>query len=60
MVITYWTIGKQIVETQGSDTRAGYGTGLIKYLSERLTDEFGKFKIYETILFDIQKLSRTA
>ncbi len=42
MVIAYWTIGKQIVEAQGNDERAEYGTGLIKYLSERLTSEFGR------------------
>ncbi len=42
MVIAYWTIGKQIIEAQGNDERAEYGTGLIKYLSERLTIEFGK------------------
>jgi hypothetical protein len=42
MVLAYWNIGKQIVEAQGKEKRAEYGTGLITYLSERLTKEFGK------------------
>ncbi|TYQ17817.1 UNVERIFIED_CONTAM: putative nuclease of restriction endonuclease-like (RecB) superfamily [Acetivibrio alkalicellulosi] len=42
MVETYWNIGKQICEAQGGNDRAEYGTGLLKYLSEKLTDEFGK------------------
>lgn len=42
MVETYWNIGKQICEAQGKNDRAEYGTGLLKYLSEKLTDEFGK------------------
>lgn len=42
MVLAYWNIGKQIVEAQGKDSRAEYGTRLIEYLSKRLTKEFGK------------------
>lgn len=42
MVETYWNIGKQICEAQGKNDRAEYGTGLLKYLSEKLTSEFGK------------------
>ncbi|MBA1334309.1 MAG: hypothetical protein HPY66_2158 [Firmicutes bacterium] len=42
MVETYWNIGKQIYEAQGKNERAEYGKGLLKYLSERLTEEFGK------------------
>ena len=42
MVETYWDIGKQIYEAQGETERAEYGKGLLKYLSERLTEEFGK------------------
>ena len=42
MVEAYWLIGKQIVEVQGNSERAEYGTQLLKYLSERLTQEFGK------------------
>ena len=42
MVEAYWLIGKQIVETQGNNERAEYGISLLKYLSERLTVDFGK------------------
>jgi len=42
MVETYWNIGKQICEAQGENDRAEYGAGLLKYLSQRLTTEFGK------------------
>jgi predicted nuclease of restriction endonuclease-like (RecB) superfamily len=42
MVEAYWHIGKQIVETQDNNERAEYGTSLLKYLSERLTVDFGK------------------
>ncbi len=40
MVEAYWEIGRQIDEAIGS--RAEYGKGLLKYLSEELTSEFGK------------------
>lgn len=42
MVETYWNIGKQIYEAQGETDRAEYGIGLLKFLSEKLTQEFGK------------------
>ncbi len=42
MVEAYWNIGKSIVERQGGDERAEYGTGLLKALSIQLTTEFGK------------------
>jgi len=42
MVEAYWLIGKQIVDAQAGSERAEYGTQLLKYLSERLTQEFGK------------------
>ena len=42
MVETYWNIGKQIYEAQGENERAEYGKGLLKFLSEKLTGEFGK------------------
>ena len=43
MVSCYWQIGRLIVEEeQRGETRAGYGKGLIKELSRRLTDEFGR------------------
>lgn len=40
MVGIYWEIGRQIAEAVGD--RAEYGKRLIKYLSERLMEEFGK------------------
>jgi predicted nuclease of restriction endonuclease-like (RecB) superfamily len=42
MVEAYWLIGKQIVEAQSGNERAEYGTQLLKYLSEKLTQDFGK------------------
>lgn len=42
MVETYWNIGKQICEARGKNDCAEYGAGLLKYLSEKLTAEFGK------------------
>ncbi len=42
MVEAYWHIGKSIVEKQGGETRAEYGTGLIAELSARMTADFGK------------------
>ena len=35
-------LGLYIYEIQGNKSRADYGTYLIKYLSERLTKEFGR------------------
>jgi predicted nuclease of restriction endonuclease-like (RecB) superfamily len=40
MVSVYWDIGRQIAEAVGE--RAEYGKQLLRYLSERLTVEFGK------------------
>ena len=40
MVQTYWEVGKQIEEAVGD--RAEYGKGLLYFLSENLTAEFGK------------------
>ena len=42
MVIAYWNIGKQIYEACGENERAEYGKQLLKYLSDKLTREFGK------------------
>jgi predicted nuclease of restriction endonuclease-like (RecB) superfamily len=41
MVEAYWEIGRQIKEAQDNQ-RAEYGAGLIAYLADRLTSEFGK------------------
>ncbi|MDR2504892.1 MAG: PDDEXK nuclease domain-containing protein [Oscillospiraceae bacterium] len=40
MVEAYWDIGRQIEEAVGD--RAEYGKGLLAYLSQGLTEEFGK------------------
>ena len=43
MVLTYFEIGRMIVEEeQNGKQRADYGKQIIKSLSERLTQEFGK------------------
>ena len=42
-VYTYFEIGRYIVEDeQGGKTRAEYGKGILKRVSERLTERFGK------------------
>lgn len=40
MVMAYWEIGREIAEAVGD--RAEYGKQLLQFLSEKLTDEFGK------------------
>jgi predicted nuclease of restriction endonuclease-like (RecB) superfamily len=42
MVEAYWLVGKQIVEAQAGNERAEYGDYLIKDLSQKLTNDFGK------------------
>lgn len=42
MVEAYWQIGKAVHEACGENDRAAYGKQVLKYLSERLTSEFGK------------------
>jgi predicted nuclease of restriction endonuclease-like (RecB) superfamily len=43
MIMTYWNIGKRIVEQeQSGEDRAEYGRRLISSLSDELTKEFGK------------------
>ena len=42
MVTAYWEIGEQIFQACGENDRAGYGKGLLRYLSDKLTAEFGK------------------
>ncbi len=42
MVQAYWEIGEQIFIACGENDRAEYGAGLLKYLSGKLTAEFGK------------------
>ena len=38
----YWTIGKEIVEAQGGNTRAKYGDEIIKAWSKNLEKNYGK------------------
>jgi len=42
MVEAYWNIGKSIIEQQGGEDKAEYGSGLIKELSKKMTEDFGK------------------
>lgn len=42
MVEAYWSIGRYIAEAGETENRGKYGTGLLKYISENLTKEFGK------------------
>ncbi len=42
MVTAYWNIGKAIYDVCGENGRAAYGKQILKYISERLTAEFGK------------------
>ena len=41
-VITYWNVGRLIVEAQGGSKRAKYGNELIKKWSIKLTELYGK------------------
>jgi len=42
MVEAYWNVGRLIVEKQGGEERAEYGTGIIRGLAEQLTAEYGR------------------
>lgn len=42
IVLTYWNIGRMIVEKQGGESRARYGDAIIKELSVKMTNDFGK------------------
>ena len=42
MLNLYWNIGKIIMEIQQGNERASYGETILKKLSEKLTNEFGK------------------
>lgn len=42
MVQAYWEIGEQIYKACGDNDRSEYGKNLIKFLSDKLTFEFGK------------------
>lgn len=42
MVIAYWEIGQEIYTACGDNDRAEYGKGLLNFLAQKLTEEFGK------------------
>lgn len=42
MLNLYWNIGKIIMEIQQGNERASYGTSVLKNLSKKLTNEFGR------------------
>ena len=42
MVEAYWKIGKTIYEVCGESDRAAYGKQILKFISDRLSAEFGK------------------
>ena len=41
-LLTYWNVGKLIVEAQGGEKRAKYGDGLIKEWGNKLSEKYGK------------------
>jgi|APSaa5957512622_1039677.scaffolds.fasta_scaffold19499_2 predicted nuclease of restriction endonuclease-like (RecB) superfamily len=52
MVLTYWEIGRRIVEEeQNGENRAQYGKALIANLAAKLSDEFGKSFDKRNILY---------
>lgn len=42
MVIAYWNIGKAIYKVCGENDRAAYGKQVLQYISDKMTEEFGK------------------
>ena len=50
MVISYWQIGREIVENeQGGNVKASYGDEILQSLSKKLTAEFGKGFSYSNL-----------
>ena len=41
-LLTYWNVGKLIVEAQGGEKRAKYGDSLIKEWGNKLSEKYGK------------------
>jgi len=41
MVQAYWLIGQEIITAQGGNEKAPYGKQILKFLAEKLTEEFG-------------------
>ena len=57
MVEAYWNIGKSIIEEQGGNEKAEYGTGLLKELSKQMTQDFGKgFTVALTVKVVVSKI----
>ena len=58
MLLTYWNIGKRIVEQElGGSERAEYGRGLISALADDLTKEFGKIIPKEICIITLNFIS---
>ena len=53
-LMTYYNVGKLLVEAQGGEKRAKYGDGLIKEYSKKLINELGKGYTY-TALFRMKQ-----
>ncbi len=66
MVYTYYGVGRYIVEfEQGGEKRAEYGKGVLKRLSERLTEKYGNGWSEETLkkcrkFYQIYKIGSTS
>ena len=48
-LLTYWNVGKLIVEAQGGEKRAKYGDGLIKEWGKKLSEKYGKNYGFRTL-----------
>ena len=48
-LMSYYEVGKLLIEAQGGESRAKYGDGLIKEYSKRLTNELGKKYDYTSL-----------
>ena len=48
-LMTYYNVGKLLVEAQGGEDRSKYGDGLIKTYSKRLSSELGRGYTYTSL-----------
>ena len=53
-LITYYNVGKLLIEAQGGKDKAKYGDGLIKEYSKKLTNDLGR-KFNVTLLKNIRQ-----
>jgi len=53
-LLTYYNVGKLLIEAQGGKDKAKYGDGLIKEYSKKLTNDLGK-KFNTTLLKNIRQ-----